>query len=444
MLNETGTYSTRPILKPPVLALAGAKGTDPVFGTPILRLTDGADGSTRCFNQYSYWPVFNKDSTRLAVLCTIAGQDRITFFDFNPATFTAGNRRLWSQTGVYQDYLWSALDPDVFFLRSMSAGQKLYSYNVATGVTTLIRDFTADVGAGNEPRQWHRSMDDDVFSFHVINSSGTVLGYKVWKRSTNTFLLQQTDSTVDEVQIDKSGRYLSAGLSNNDLDVWDLQGGPSVTHLYYSTSPYDSPGHHDIGSGNTVGQWSGASANWASLGFRALSAPHSVTNILTFTQWAQRFNHHYSMLADDEGWALVADEGPSDPGVSTPVVSYPFQYEIYQVKTDGSGKVRRLVHHNSSAINYSHNAFGNISRDGKFIAWTSDWGNSGGRTDVYIAQIAASIPAPVDQSAQVASLTAQVASLTAQVAALNTQLLTSTASLNTLAAKIAAAKLDLA
>ena len=101
------------------------------------------------------------------------------------------------------------------------------------------------------------------------------------------------------------------------------------------------------------------------------------------------------MLADDDGWALITNNGPATPQPS-PTVTVAFEHEIYQVATDGSGKVRRIVHHNSSDINYDRQPAAPISRDGKFIAWTSDWGNGSGRTDVYIAQIppADSLPAP--------------------------------------------------
>ena len=178
-------------------------------------------------------PVFNKDSTRIAVLCTIGGQKRLVLFDFNAATFTASNRRLWSQTGFYEDYIWSAVDPNVFYFRKFGTERMLHSYNVATGVTTLVRDFTADLGGGY-PVQWSRSIDDDVFAFTQQNSSSQAIGYQVWKRSTNTFLLQQAESNIDEVQIDKSGRYLVAKAAG--VKVWDLQTG-GMTQLYTNSSP---------------------------------------------------------------------------------------------------------------------------------------------------------------------------------------------------------------
>jgi hypothetical protein len=54
------------------------------------------------------------------------------------------------------------------------------------------------------------------------------------------------------------------------------------------------------------------------------------------------------------------------------------------------------VHHNSTDVDYNHNAFGNISRDGRFLAWTSDWGNTGGRAPyIWLRSRRLPMPQPV-------------------------------------------------
>lgn len=59
------------------------------------------------------------------------------------------------------------------------------------------------------------------------------------------------------------------------------------------------------------------------------------------------------------------------------------------MKTDGSGQVYRFVHHRAQFIDYYDSNFGNISRDGKFVAFASNWDNSG-RRDLFIAHIPSS------------------------------------------------------
>src|SRR5688572_25693465 len=73
--------------EPPLPALPAAGGTfvDPTFRTTIMRLTDEADGPENQVG-YSYWPTFNRDSTRAAV-ATSDGQTR-TLYRLDPVAFT--------------------------------------------------------------------------------------------------------------------------------------------------------------------------------------------------------------------------------------------------------------------------------------------------------------------------------------------------------------------
>src|SRR5262249_38676931 len=83
---STGDVTDRNVYAdPPAPALPAAGGTfiDPVFGTTIMRLTDEGDGAD-CSNPYSYWPTFNKDSTRLFVQC---GSGAI-LYGFDPVNFS--------------------------------------------------------------------------------------------------------------------------------------------------------------------------------------------------------------------------------------------------------------------------------------------------------------------------------------------------------------------
>jgi hypothetical protein len=90
------------------------------------------------------------------------------------------------------------------------------------------------------------------------------------------------------------------------------------------------------------------------------------------------------MLADNELWAMASRYSPTGGGVIAA-----FDNEIMQVATDGSQRVRRFVHHRSVAggDHYTEQPKANISRDGRFVAFSSNWGNANGRVDVYVAQV---------------------------------------------------------
>ncbi len=399
-VTETGpTYGTYPITSMPTLDGAGAKGTDPSFGTSIMRLTDGADGNVGCGIDYSYTPVFNKDSTRLLVICKYGGTNKGVFYEFDPETFTASNPFIGQNFGFYlgNNTLWSGLDPDTIFYRNGEGGggwygTELYALNVATRTKTLVKNFVPILPANYGLNQMSRSMDDDKWAFTLVDTAGSYTGYIVWDRSSDTLILDKRNSgtnIVDEVQIDKSGRYLTVANGNGNSQIWDLEatGGPTMTQLTWGTDGFY---HYDSGHGKLL---SGCYDSPPTLCYRPLATPHDMPKILEVQSYSQ-LQAHFSMLADNEGWGLVTGEQNTTSGATncSATITRPFQCELFQVATDGSKTVRRLVHHNSTTIEYDHSAFGNINRDGRFLAWTSDWGNASGRYDVYLAQIT---PAPV-------------------------------------------------
>lgn len=369
----------------PQIGRAGSTVTDPVLGTRILRLTDSSDGNKGCSIQYSSWPVFNKNSTRLAVICAY-GYKETVLYTFNPATFTAGARSTPDITCL-SDFWWSGQDPDILFCRGGKSGTELTAYNAASGSTKLVRDFAPEVIQGGSLDQMSRSGDDDVWAFTLTDAAGDPAGYLVWKKSTNQVIERKLLSReiVDGVHIDKSGSFLIMENPGGDTRVVALRD-HSVTPLTWGTDGFY---HHDVGKGTVIADCGAQSG----LCFRSLLSPHHLTLLLPFTESNQE-QVHFTMLADNEAWALVTNEestGSANGPEKSCTITAPFQCELYQVATDGSGKVRRLVHHYSTASTYEHQAFGNISRDGRFLAWSSDWGNANGRLDVYLAQIT---PAP--------------------------------------------------
>ena len=68
------------------------------------------------------------------------------------------------------------------------------------------------------------------------------------------------------------------------------------------------------------------------------------------------------------GWALISTQGPDG--------KYPnHDFEIFWVKLDGSGDVRRVAHHHSSRKvgGYFAEQHAVTNRDGSKIIFTSNW-----------------------------------------------------------------------
>ena len=371
----------------PSLPTAGSKVCDPTFGTEIMRVTDAADGQSNG-TYYSYWPTFNSNSTRLLV--RINDSSAATYI-FDPATFTLGAKQ--SIPGlpgggslITEGAIWSNSDPNVLYGVAWNA-PKLWSLNVATGTYTLVHDFSNLTGVASNDYLWQMSMsnDNDVFAFTRRNSAGTDQGYIVYKRSTgqisNVTPFSIGGKDINEVQIDKSGLYLSIPLNgNNDFGKsfyvrkW-LNG--TEDSLSDAGGGNPSPAHSDTGTSNIV-HWDRWDNRFL---YRNLGDLQNRVEILAQgSDWTQ--SSHISMRAVDESWALISFFNSSS---STPRNGV-FHNELVQVATDGSGRFRRLVHHHSFYHGYWDSPRANISRDGKFIAFTSTWGNTT-RDDLFIARI---------------------------------------------------------
>lgn len=362
----------------PALPAAGGTLVDPTFGTTIVRVTDAAD-CANCSVAYSYWPTFNRSSTRLQI-GTEGGAGLL--YRFDPATLAVSGREpLFAKnapgggTPFQEDAIWSGTDPDVLFGHE---GARLWAYDVASHEYTLVRDFST-MFSGQYLWQMSRSLDDDVFAFaRRDNASYAMLGYFAWRRSTDTILVDQSTSEIDEVQLDKDGKFLVVKTGQSGHGVVEVRVADLTTSSFadlVDDGPDFAPGHSDNGHGIVVGV-----DNWTNrYTVRKLATPHQLASALDFgNDWSSA--SHVSFLADDESYVIASiyQFGAHAPGL--------FHDEIVAFATDGSQAVRRLAHHRSSIAGYADMPRANISRDGCFVAFTSNWG--GGKHDVFVVSLA--------------------------------------------------------
>jgi hypothetical protein len=288
-----------------------------------------------------------------------------------------------------EDAIWSGTDPDVIYCH---AYLKIYAYNVVSNSYTLIKDFAGEV-AGSEIMQMSKSIDDNTFGFHLRDSANRTVGYAAWQgRQDNLYRADTGD--VNEVQVEKAGQYLyvitetEGTASAIEGKVVNLQT-RQVTDLTDGPPDY-APGHKDMGRGYVIG-----GENWKnSFLYRPLATPHKFRTVISFgNDWS--VGSHVSLLADDESWMLfgtfIANDLPS-----TKV----FRNELFLVSTDGTERVRRLAHLHSVFRDYWDTPRATISRDGKFAAFTSNWGSKS-RRDVFVVKIPP--PGATESAAQMGS-----------------------------------------
>jgi hypothetical protein len=365
------------------LPKAGATVTDPTFGTTILRLTDGADGNTDMQVQYSYWPVFNGNCTFVHVKGTYAGSSRSVFLSFDPATSTAGTPfvlRTPPPQGFLlerSDMIWSGISPDLIYGHNGSEDvhRRLWTYNVASQQYTMIKDFSGSLLPNGGLDHMSKSLDDQVFAFTLTDASDKPTGYLAWHRGRDRILVQREVANLDEVQVDKSGRYLIVVYGGGHDEVFDLA--PSPPKLIDTLGLVDNFGfvHRDTGMGTIFHGYFPTD----SLVFGQIATPRVFQQMIPGLWSYDTQNDHFSMQADNELWALSSRFSTSRGSVLNP-----FDNEIVQVATDGSDRVRRIAHHRSLVGIYEDQPKASISRDGRYVAFTSNWGIVAGRRDVYI------------------------------------------------------------
>lgn len=364
----------------PTMGPRGSKIVDPTFGTTILRVTDSNDGPLGQ-TLYSTYPSVNVNSTRV-VGVVLSGYYKPKFWVLDPVTFTVSGGTLPSNAPAFGYAVkWSGTNPDVVYGVGGTA-KVLYSFNVATNTAAVLKDFTSVIGATEKISQHQHDLADNIFSMNIVNASGTPIGYILWRRSDNTTLLNVLAATTNETNVDKSGRYFFWQDTSCQDHVYDLNSGSAV--FVASTSGSTAFCHNGTGVGTVFSDYSGG------MGIRSLATPNTVTQLMAGYFGFATHSHHQSFNATNEAYGLVS-RVCNQPG--TCLVQAAFDGELLQVATSGNA-VRRIAHHRSKTGptqggGYYDIPFANISPDGKFVAFTSNWGQSLGsnRHDLFLVQI---------------------------------------------------------
>ncbi len=405
----------------PSLPRAGGKFRDPIFGTEIIRATDATDyHAPGCGTWYSQWPTLNSDNTRILIRCGVSGDVLIKAFD--PINFTLGATLRRSPTlpgGVALDWqgaTWSRTDPDLIFLHVgyynhdyPATGMKLYSYRPSANTFRLLKDFAPQLAPGKPDYlfEMHIAQDgkDDIFTFmqYRVGDPNNPLYFIVWNRLTDKVLYHLSNQAtqlrgnhnydLNSGAPDKSGRYIVFSHNKTEPnkarhEVLDMRTG--LWSAVYWTGADDVPSHGDSGTGTTAGHGNFSGG----FNLRSLNDVHRFQMLFDFkdehgvVNWTNDL--HTTLYADDESWVTVGlYQDPSAKGLPDPGV---YDNEVMQIAMDGSQRIRRLFHHRSQIDNLTPTSGywaipkPTISRDGRFIAFTSNWENSG-RYDLFIARI---------------------------------------------------------
>jgi hypothetical protein len=353
---------------------------DPVFGTTVVRVTDPSQvaGATRIRHYYSKTNPFNADETR-AILFGGDGAkilyDTRTWEPIKDLRIVSGDPEIqWHPTDASLFYY---LD----FVGDSPNVRAMFRYDLRTDARTLLRDFSEYETArgrneGNLDRQgrWY-----------------AMLGYKGKRIEAFVYDLQRDRvgrrlavterMAADWISVSQSGRYVVL-MGGDRSRVYDLE-----MNLLREL-PEGTFGHADLcltADGRDVMVYDGADHQiGAHRNVNLIDLATGEASALVRVGW--RTTPHVSCRnVERPGWALVSTQGP-DP-------SYPnHDFEIFWVKLDGSGEVRRVAHHHSSREEGGYFAEQHAvpNRDGTKVVFASNWGD--GPVASYLVDLARGPP----------------------------------------------------
>ena len=428
----------------PQLGAAGSSFVDPTFGTRLIRVTDPDVISTFAGSSYvtlvngnnTEW---NKDSTKFVVLL-LNGYSAI--YQFDPATFRT--KLLMDEKNPGQYFyprgfqMFSFSDPNVYYTEADGDSHVLGAYSFATGQTTTIVDWdTLIPKTGLPPVYYTGGVSADitgtVFSTAIGGQQQTSPYIVVYNSSSRrSAVLNLKDSQVQmfgatafspiSYQIgygahasflDRSGRYvyitrgspISANANPNlaqDI-VWDTQ-----TGIVSPMGPR-SCGHNSVGYAaivNQCGTQAGIDSNgWWVRKLNGLNNPTEVGLPEVGPPYRWTTDGHPSWNNARPGInAPFAQELFVNEDQNAPFPTRAWDGEIIAVPTDGSSVIWRFAHvHSMLNGNFYDQPRANISQDGRYVLFTSNWENTlgtdpygGHRLDVFLVELDQKYPgAPV-------------------------------------------------
>jgi hypothetical protein len=408
--------------KPPAIGPAGSIIKDPTFGSRILRATDdrsdpkqaGRPLYTPSSAEQNSW---NKNSTMFYV---IMSGGWFLLYDFDPTTMTARPARSpnlsWGgepQFSFHQvNLLYGMHRPEPLFEQYDTSTARVTEVNdpskcVKLGPSDLGRDVTVSADDNRfmtvlGPRQDESYMVylyDRAQGCRWYNTQTGEVGGQWGPKGTiplpDRFLLHNA-------RMSKSGKFVylvraggSPAIGHRWL-VWDID------NLNISICPQGCSGHHVLGHSHIVGP--SGRLHPLDLWLRPLNHLENAAPVINGLEnekgtW---FDSHFSWNNVDPNdstpvcFSTYEASSPETPAAAPPVTE-PWENEIDCAETDGkASKVWRFAHTYSTARNgFWSSPRGNVSQDGRFFMFTSDWEDQLGkipkedkfRTDVFIVEL---------------------------------------------------------
>jgi hypothetical protein len=377
--------------KPPTLAFEtparpakGASVADPVYHTPVTRVTDRAtDGyaSDAIMNEYSRVDPENPSGT----YALLRGTDGVWYL-YSVATW--GLVRVVDFRGNPDpEPRWHPTDPDlVFFVEGLG----FWQYRVSTNTSTLLHDFTGEAAGAEiarskfegdpsgDGRYWAFSLDD------TDQASWTTLRVVCYDRQTDQIVGRLTampQSTPNWVGMDMSGTHVVAGMEDGSTFAWhrdfshEVQLGTAIGHCDVARTS----------GGTDVLVYQNAATDWIAMADLETGAE---TNLVPIPFGDNTdLGLHISAARDVPGWVLVSTCGAGATALSW------MDRCLFMLELQSTPAVWRIcqtwqLQEPDPNRDYFGEAFAAVNGAGTRVWWGGNWNGTGANARRYEAFVA--------------------------------------------------------
>jgi len=405
--------AAHPAPPPPALGAAGSIVVDPVFSTRIARITDPNTLGNSYLNRSYMTPssaeqnTWNTNSTLFYV--QFDGGWLIPYA-FDPASLSSS--RLPDPTSSYGGLVLTNISGATFSFNLPSilygvvgSGLGQYDFSASAYSTLLdlstvvanpghIGDVSASVdeqlstyfgGAAQDDDNYVIVYDTNAGTYHVLDTMGSTLD--------GVALATPLGWKLHNARLEKGGRYVvMTPVGSTFMEVWDTQ-----TNGVYAVSER-AEGHHAAAYGAFLNQDTlpgDYGPNWLGRTLAA-SGPGDPFGLLPANPppyWSDDSHLSWNNAnADGSAPVFISAYNPQGPATGALLDG-----EIFAISASGTAtSVWHFAHHNSIYNgNFWDSPRGNVSQDGQFFMFTSNWANSVGtdpygqnRDDAFVVELA--------------------------------------------------------
>ncbi|HEY6339558.1 MAG TPA: hypothetical protein VIW68_13780 [Candidatus Sulfotelmatobacter sp.] len=399
---------------PPAPGHAGSIITDPTFGSRIVRATDARDDArARSLMSPASAEQNSWNSTSTSFYVVTAGGGTL-LYDFVPSTLSIHLRK--GPAGWRGEPQFSFSHANLLFGVS-SDRPELEQYDLSTGKVSAVdnpsrclklhsADLAFDVSVSADDSRFMSVIGPRQNANYLIYVHDRDKGCRWYNTQTGEIggewgpagkIATGEGYGIHNARISKSGRFVSIARGMGGAGKWRIW---DVDTLNVTACTTNCSGHRAMGYSSLLNMGGNHPFQMLKRPLDHLDSPSPLVSDLAGSPgyWYDSHISWNNVDASDTAPACLSTYRPSNPATpGTPLdVSGPWENEILCVQTDGKGsKVWRFAHTFSTAKNgFWSTPRGNVSQDGHFYMFTSDWEDQLGplpngkyRTDVFIVEL---------------------------------------------------------